>query len=85
LRLNGGLDYSPKLLSASAKPKPTVRVKRGSSSNSSKLKGGSVIPGHGILGHQSFQEHIATCEICRAVHQGQTSRAQKVLRLNGLG
>ena len=28
LRLNGGPDYSPRLLAASTKTKPTVRVKR---------------------------------------------------------
>jgi hypothetical protein len=86
LRLNGGTEYGPKLLSASAKPKPTVRIKRGLSS--SKLKGGSIIPGHGTLGNQSFQEHIATCEICRAVHERQTGRekekAERALRLNGI-
>jgi hypothetical protein len=38
LRLNGGTDYRPRLLAASTKPKPTVRIKRfdlGSKSNSS--------------------------------------------------
>ena len=89
LRLNGGTDYRHRLLAASTKPKPTVRIKRfdlGSKSNSSssKLKAGSIIPGHGTLANQSFQEHIASCEICRSVYEVQTSRAQKVLRLNGL-
>jgi hypothetical protein len=70
--------------------KPTVRVKRlvsaSASSSASKLKGGSVIAGHG--NHQSFQEHIASYDICRAVHERQTGRekekAERALRLNGI-
>jgi hypothetical protein len=90
LRLNSSSNYvtsKDNNTVASTKPKPTVRVRRsdlGPSSSSSKLKAGSIILGHGTVGNQSFQEHIAKCDICRSVYEVQTLRAQKVLRLNGL-
>jgi hypothetical protein len=40
LRLNGGPDYSLRLLAASTKRKPTVRVKR---LGLDRLKGGSIL------------------------------------------
>jgi hypothetical protein len=67
LRLNGAPD-TPKLLAASTPTKkPRFRVKR-SGLGSSKLKGGSIIRGHGASSHQSFQQHIASWEICRMIY-----------------
>jgi hypothetical protein len=43
-----------------------------------------------MSGNQSFQEHIATWEICRAVPKRQTGKekekgkAERALRLNGI-
>jgi hypothetical protein len=85
LRLNSTTtEYTPKskLLAASSKTdKPTIRMKRLISG--SKLKGASTIQQGHRDSNESFQEHMARCEICRSVHAGQASRAEKMLRLNG--
>jgi hypothetical protein len=36
---------------------------------------------YGISHNQSFQAHLASCEICRQVAQMETERANKGLRL----
>ena len=91
LRLNG---FTPDNSFKLPKAKPTLKIKRlvnpspkiksASSSNLQRqlLEGKERgHHGYGFSGHESFAEHIASCEICRQVAQMETQRASKGLRL----
>jgi hypothetical protein len=71
LRLNG---FTEPVTRTTTKTKPTIRIKRfvaeavGVKPLDHKLKGASG-HGYGTSGNQSYQEHLASSELCRRVVQ----------------